>query len=172
MGHADHLRAMVAMVPQDPLLFTGTLRENIFDADNAMDATAVDQVLDDANCRDLIARQPQGLDTRLVKGGSGLSSGERQLITIARAFARNPQLILLDEATSYIDSHTEAVIHDALHNLTVGRTCILVAHRLSTARTADRIVVMQHGRIKEIGPHDELMAAQGLYWRLHQQSLK
>jgi ATP-binding cassette subfamily B protein len=113
---------------------------------------------------------PRGLDTYLDKGGAGLSSGERQLVTIARALARDPQLILLDEATSYIDSHTEAAIHDALHNLMQGRTSVIVAHRLSTARTADIIVVMQQGRVVETGPHDELMARAGLYWRLNQQS--
>jgi len=171
----DRLRAMVAMVPQDPMLFTGTLGENIFGLADTRHADAdpaiVEQVLRDANCRSLVDRLPQGLDTPLIKGGAGLSSGERQLVTIARSFARDPQLILLDEATSYIDSHTEADIHQALHNLTAGRTCVLVAHRLSTARTADRIVVMHHGRIKETGTHNELIAARGLYWRLYQHDI-
>lgn len=170
--HPDRLRAMTAMVPQDPMLFSGTLGDNIFDPFDTVDQATVKRVLNDANCQSLVERQPQGLDTQLIKGGAGLSSGERQLITIARAFARDPQLILLDEATSYIDSHTEAAIHEALHNLTAGRTCVLVAHRLSTARTADRIVVMHHGRVREIGTHDDLIAARGLYWRLYQHDTK
>jgi ATP-binding cassette, subfamily B, multidrug efflux pump len=130
----------------------------------------VDRIVTAANCVDLVKRLPQGLDTPLEKGGAGLSSGERQLITIARALARNAQLILLDEATSYIDSQTEAAIYRGLRNLIAGRTCVLVAHRLSTARMADRIVVLHRGRVAETGSHARLMANKGLYWRLHQQS--
>ncbi len=166
----DALRGMLALVPQDPILFTGTLRQNIFPPHVARDPEQVDRILDAANCRDLIARLPQGLDTQLVKGGGNLSSGERQLIAIARALAREPQLILLDEATSYIDSQTEAAIHTALQNLLRGRTSLMVAHRLSTARMADRIVVMRNGRVAEAGSHDELMARQGLYARLTRQN--
>ncbi len=170
----SRLRALSALVPQDPQLFSGTLRENIFADRSAPDRHADDAIvartIAAANCSALVRRMPRGLDTYLDKGGAGLSSGERQLVTIARALARDPQLILLDEATSYIDSHTEAAIHDALHNLMQGRTSVIVAHRLSTARTADIIVVMQQGRVVETGPHDELMARAGLYWRLNQQS--
>ena len=164
-----HLRSIMALVPQEPILFSGTLRQNIFPTDNGVDPAYADRIVSMANCDDLVARLPQGLDTPLVKSGAGLSSGERQLVSIARALAREPQIILLDEATSYIDSQTEAAIHEALQNLTSGRTCILVAHRLSTARTADKIVVMRHGKVEESGAHDDLMAAQGLYWRLNRQ---
>jgi ATP-binding cassette, subfamily B, multidrug efflux pump len=164
-----HLRSIMALVPQEPILFSGTLRQNIFGTDNSVDPAYADGIVSLANCADLVARLPQGLDTPLVKSGAGLSSGERQLISIARALAREPQIILLDEATSYIDSHTEAAIHEALHNLTSGRTCILVAHRLSTARTADKIVVMRHGQVEEYGVHADLITAQGLYWRLNRQ---
>jgi len=163
------LRSQMALVPQEPILFSGTLRENIFPGRNGVDQDHVDRIMAAANCRDLASRLPQGLDTPLIKSGAGLSSGERQLVSIARALARQPQIILLDEATSYIDSQTEAAIHLALKNLMTGRTCILVAHRLSTARLADRIVVMRHGRVEENGAHDELMAARGLYWRLNRQ---
>lgn len=163
------LRSFMALVPQEPLLFTGTLRDNIFPDGNGVDKARVMRILEAANCAEFVARQPKGIDTPLIKGGAGLSSGERQLIAIARAFARDPQLILLDEATSYIDSQTEAAIHQALQNLMAGRTCVLVAHRLSTARTADHIAVMHHGRINERGTHDQLMAAKGLYWRLNRQ---
>jgi ATP-binding cassette subfamily B multidrug efflux pump len=163
------LRSMMALVTQDPVLFSGSLRRNIFGEHTGLSASAQQRVLDAANCRVLAQRQPRGLETLLVKGGAGLSSGERQLITIARALARDPQLILLDEATSYIDSETEAAIHDALNNLMAGRTGIIVAHRLSTARTADRILVMREGRVAEFGTHDTLMEANGIYAKLNRQ---
>ena len=159
----------MALVPQEPMLFSGTLVQNIFSDPSTMSAERMAQIVDAANCTDLVARLPQGLDTPLVKGGAGLSSGERQLVAIARALARDPRIILLDEATSYIDSQTEAAIHQALHHLMAGRTCIIVAHRLSTARTADHIVVIKQGRVEEQGGHQSLMASQGLYWKLHRQ---
>jgi ATP-binding cassette subfamily B protein len=172
LNHWDpgHLRSMMALVPQEPVLFSGTLRNNIFPQPNHVDEATVARIIASSNCDRLVERLPQGLDTPLNKGGAGLSSGERQLVAIARALARQPELILLDEATSYIDSQTEAEIHQALQNLMAGRTSIIVAHRLSTARAADRIIAMQHGRVKESGTHDSLMAAQGLYWRLNRQS--
>ncbi len=164
------LRSRMALVPQEPVLFSGTLRQNIFPIANGIDPGQEKRIVAAACCQEMVARLPEGLDTPIVKSGSGLSSGERQLVSIARALAREPEIILLDEATSYIDSQTEAAIHQALQNLTAGRTCILVAHRLSTARTADQIVAIRHGRIEEIGSHDELMAAGGLYWRLNRVS--
>ncbi|MBR9982423.1 MAG: ATP-binding cassette domain-containing protein, partial [Desulfatitalea sp.] len=163
------LRALTALVTQEPVLFSTTLRRNIFDNPEVVDPDTVDRIVRAAHCEGLVQRMDQGLDTPLFKGGAALSSGERQLITIARALARDAQLILLDEATSYIDSQTEAAIHKALHNLIAGRTCVLVAHRLSTARIADHIVVLHQGRVAEAGRHDQLMAHGGLYWRLHQQ---
>jgi ATP-binding cassette subfamily B protein len=172
LNHWDpgHLRSMMALVPQEPVLFSGSLRDNIFPEPDRVDEATVARIIASSKCNRLIERMPQGIDTPLVKGGAGLSSGERQLVAIARALAREPELILLDEATSYIDSQTEAAIHEALQNLMAGRTSIIVAHRLSTARGADRIIAMQHGRVKESGTHASLMAAQGLYWRLNRQS--
>ncbi len=167
---SGHLRSMMALVPQEPVLFSGTLRDNIFPEPDRVDEATVARIIDSSNCSRLVERLPQGIDTPLVKGGAGLSSGERQLVAIARALAREPELILLDEATSYIDSQTEAAIHQALQNLMAGRTSIIVAHRLSTARAANRIITMQHGRIRESGTHESLMAAQGFYWRLNRQS--
>jgi ATP-binding cassette subfamily B protein len=165
----DHLRSKIAYVPQDPILFSGTLRENIFPGTGHVDEETVQRVVRAANCDIIVDRLEDGLDTELIKGGAGLSSGERQLVAIARALARDPELILLDEATSYIDSQTEAAIYQALENLLAGRTGILVAHRLSTARTAEQIVVMHHGQAAEAGTHDELVAQKGLYYRLNQQ---
>jgi ATP-binding cassette, subfamily B, multidrug efflux pump len=163
------LRSMIALVTQDPVLFTASVRRNIFADPDKVDERTAANIVAAANCGALIERLPRGLDTLLEKGGAGLSSGERQLITIARALARNAQLILLDEATSYIDSQTEEAIYDALRNLIVGRTCVLVAHRLSTARMADRIIVLHRGRVAEEGSHEQLMAQGKLYWRLYQQ---
>jgi ATP-binding cassette, subfamily B, multidrug efflux pump len=164
---SGRLRSLIALVTQEPVLFTTTVRRNIFPGPREADERTTAAIVAAANCGALIDRLPNGLDTVLEKGGAGLSSGERQLITIARALARNAQLILLDEATSYIDSQTEEAIYKALRNLIAGRTCILVAHRLSTARMAGRIIVLQDGRVAEIGGHDALMRNQGPYWRLH-----
>lgn len=162
------LRSRMALVTQDPFLFSGTIRGNIQPVEAPLSDEEMTSVLAAANCKGLVDRLPRGLDTELSEGGASISSGERQLLSIARAFARDPDLILLDEATSYIDSETEAHIQEALWNLMRDRTAILVAHRLSTARQADRILVVHRGRIIESGAHETLMATGGFYYRLHQ----
>ena len=162
------MRGHMALVMQEPFLFSGTMRENIFGHLHHLTEEKMQHIVEATNCRSLIDRLPDGLDTVLSGGGTSLSSGERQLISIARAFARNPQLILFDEATSYIDSQTELWIQQALETLMKGRTAIVVAHRLSTVRHADRIMVMNRGRIIETGSHTELMARQGFYFQLNQ----
>jgi ATP-binding cassette subfamily B protein len=161
-------RDKMALVMQDPFLFSGSIRRNIFETDPPPDPGRIEAIIAAANLPGLVARLPQGLDTPLGEGGSLISSGERQLIAIARAFARNPQLILFDEATSYIDSQTERLVQQALTRLMQQRTALVVAHRLSTVRHADRILVMNRGRIVESGSHPELLALKGFYFRLHQ----
>ncbi|MDM8552870.1 ABC transporter ATP-binding protein [Desulfobacterales bacterium HSG2] len=168
------LRSKMALVTQDPFLFSGTIRENIFHGVSRSQAPTREQerreeyILTASNCKLLVDRLPDGLDTELSEGGASISSGERQLISIARAFARDPYLIILDEATSYIDSETEVNIQEALANLMRNRTSVIVAHRLSTTRHADRIIVLHKGRIIETGTHESLMKLRGFYFKLNQ----
>jgi len=164
----NDLRSKIALVMQDPFLFSETIRENITLGARNLSESTFQQILQDSNCKTIVDRLPDGVHTVLSEGGTSISSGERQLISIARAFARNPDLIILDEATSYIDSETEVKIQEALIKLMSNRTSIVVAHRLSTAREADKIIVLNRGQIIETGNHSELMKLQGFYYRLNQ----
>ncbi|HWU28962.1 MAG TPA: ABC transporter ATP-binding protein [Microbacterium sp.] len=164
----DDLRRRTGMVLQDPWLFGGTIRENIrYGNESATDdeivaaaaATYVDR---------FVHSLPDGYDTVLDEDASNVSAGERQLITIARAFVAQPSILILDEATSAVDTRTELLLQHAMAALRQGRTSFVIAHRLSTIRDADLILVMEHGDIVEQGTHDELIAAQGAYWRLYQ----
>jgi ATP-binding cassette subfamily B protein len=161
------LRKRIALVMQDPFLFSGSLQDNIFFTANGLPEERRQAILEASCCRELASRLPDGLETAITEGGASLSSGERQLISVARAFAVDPELIILDEATSYVDSRTEVYLQQAIANLMRGRTCLVVAHRLTTARGADRIVVLNKGKIVEVGNHDALMAANGAYSRLY-----
>ena len=163
----SELRSRMALVTQEPFLFTTTVQNNIWRDKLSVSEEEISRVLDASNCRSFIDRLPEGMQTVLSSGGASLSSGERQLISIARAFAKNPELIILDEATSYIDSQTEKIIQNALKNLMSGRTAFVVAHRLSTIRHADKIVVIDQGKIIEQGTHDALMQKTGFYFQLN-----
>jgi ATP-binding cassette subfamily B protein len=162
----ENLRRQIGLVLQEPFLFRGTIAENI--AYGHPDAT-MKQIIEAAkaaNAHDFIVRLPDGYDTWLGESGSGLSGGERQRVSIARALLCDPKILILDEATSSVDTESERAIQQALQVLIKGRTTIAIAHRLSTLREADRIIVMEDGRIKEMGSHKELMDLGGLYHKL------
>ena len=166
------LREQVSIVLQEPLLFSGTIAENIrygrLDAsDDEIEAAAKS-----ANAHDFITRLPDGYKTEIGERGAQLSGGERQRIAVARAFLKDAPILILDEPTSSIDSKTEAVILDALDRLMVGRTTFIVAHRLSTIRNAEKILVLNHGELVEHGTHEELLANNGLYRQLHDMQTK
>ncbi|MGX1933995.1 ABC transporter ATP-binding protein [Microbacterium resistens] len=164
----DDLRSRTGMVLQDPWLFAGTIQENI----RYGKATASDDEILAAAKATYVDRfvhaLPEGYDTVLDEDASNVSAGERQLITIARAFVAQPSILILDEATSAVDTRTELLLQHAMAALRQGRTSFVIAHRLSTIRDADLILVMEHGDIVEQGTHDELIAAEGAYWRLYQ----
>ncbi|MBL8134717.1 MAG: ABC transporter ATP-binding protein [Anaerolineae bacterium] len=165
---AAELRRMVTIVPQNPYCFTGTIAENISLFDMAIPRERIGQAARTACASRFIERLPQGLDTPLLPGGANLSQGQRQLIALARALLHHPDSILvLDEATSSIDTETEEDIQTGLHRVLQGRTSIVIAHRLSTVRQVDRILVMQRGEIVEEGTHDTLLALDGLYAQLY-----
>ncbi|MBV8463186.1 MAG: ABC transporter ATP-binding protein, partial [Acidimicrobiales bacterium] len=161
------LRSQLGVVPQEPFLFAGTIRDNItFARPDATDAE-VDEAVDLVGLRDVVERAPQGIDTVVHERGQTLSSGERQLLALARAFLARPRVLVLDEATSNLDLQSETKIEAALDVLLENRTAVLIAHRLSTAMRADRIAVVDDGRLVEVGPHDELVALGGRYAEMY-----
>ncbi|WP_415814028.1 ABC transporter ATP-binding protein, partial [Deinococcus marmoris] len=160
-------RQHLSVVPQETLLFDGSVRDNILYGTEGLPDERLEQVLADAHIQEFLADLPEGLDTRLGEHGARLSGGQKQRIAIARALVRDPRVLILDEATSALDSASEHLIQNALTRLLHGRTCFVVAHRLSTVARADRIVVMKRGRIAEIGTHIELLERGGLYASLH-----
>ncbi len=160
------LRGCMAVVSQEPVLFSGTIRDNIRYGDLSASDADIERAAQQANAHDFIGEFPDGYDTKVGERGVQLSGGQRQRVSIARAILRDPKVLILDEATSALDAKSEGVVQDALEKLQAGRTTLVIAHRLSTVRDADRIVVLDHGRIVESGTHQALMARKGAYSEL------
>jgi ATP-binding cassette subfamily B protein len=166
------LRQHFAVVLQDPFLFTGTLAENIRMDNDAITEAALRQAARDVNVLDFIESLPGGFDEPVQERGNSLSTGQKQLINFARALAYNPRILILDEATSSVDTDTELRIRGALERMVEGRTSVLIAHRLSTVQQAGNILVLHKAQLREMGTHQELLAQRGLYWKLYQLQYK
>lgn len=164
---SSSLRRNIAIVLQDTVLFTDTIRNNLKYGNGDATEEQLRQAAEMSCCKDMIAALPQGFDTILTDSGENISHGQRQLLAIARAFVADPKILILDEATSNVDTRTEKAIQNAMHMVMQNRTSIVIAHRLSTIRDSDIIVVMDHGRIAEIRNHDELLAKKGKYYELY-----
>lgn len=161
------LRKDIAIVLQDTVLFSDTVRSNMQYANSSATQEMLDRAAEMSLSRDMIAMLPQGYDTVLEAGGSNISQGQRQLLAIARAFVADPKILILDEATSNVDTRTEKAIQSAMQKIMEDRTSIVIAHRLSTIRDSDLIVVMDQGRIVEQGCHEELISQKGKYYELY-----
>ena len=168
----ETLRHDFGIVLQDPHLFTGTIAENIRLGTPGISDDEISEAAARVNLLDFVQSLPEGFEQLVRERGAGYSTGQKQLINFARALAHNPRFLILDEATSSVDTETELRIREALQQLVVGRTSIVIAHRLSTIQRADRIIVMHKGKLREIGTHQELLAERGIYWKLYQLQYK
>ena len=163
----ENLRKNTAIVLQDTVLFADTVKNNLLYSRQDATDTEIIAAAKKANCHNMIMHLPGGYDSVLAKDGQNLSQGQRQLLSIARAFVASPKILILDEATSSVDTRTEKRIQDAMTNLMKNRTSLIIAHRLSTIQDADVIVVMDNGRVVETGNHESLLAAKGRYYELY-----
>ena len=163
---ARSLRRQIAIVPQDTILFDGTVRDNISYGCPEATREAVIEAAQQANAHEFVMQMPNGYETSIGESGLKLSGGQQQRVSIARAILKNPRILILDEATSALDSKSEALVQDSLAKLMKGRTSFVIAHRLSTVSHADKIVVLDHGEVAEIGTHQELLKREGLYQNL------
>jgi len=155
-------------VLQDFHIFSGSILDNIVLGNPSVSREMAIDAAKTVNAHGFISKLPEGYDTPLVERGANLSQGQRQLLAFARVLAADPEILILDEATASIDTETEILIQDGLRKLMVGRTSILIAHRLQTIQEADRVVVLHQGEVKELGSHEELLAMNGLYAMLHE----
>lgn len=162
------LRRHIGVVLQDVFLFSGDIRTNLELGDSAMPMERIERAARVANAESFICRLPDGFQSPVRERGSNFSGGQRQLLSLARVLVFEPEILVMDEATSSVDTETEALIQDALEKIMRDRTCLVIAHRLSTIRNADRIIVLHHGEVREIGSHAELMERHGIYHRLYQ----
>jgi ATP-binding cassette subfamily B protein len=171
MDLAD-LRGRFGVVLQDPFLFTGTIGGNIRLGTTRIEDEHVEQAAEDVNLGDFVRALPNGFDEAVRERGSTLSTGQKQLISFARALAHEPKILILDEATSSVDTETEFRVREALARMVEGRTSLVIAHRLSTIQRADKIIVMHKGKVREMGTHQELLAQRGIYYKLYQLQYK
>jgi subfamily B ATP-binding cassette protein MsbA len=162
----NDLRSLMGIVSQEPVLFNDTIRNNIALGGNTNDINAIQEAAKVANAIDFIQKKEQGFETIVGDRGSKLSGGEKQRVTIARAIFKNPPVLILDEATSSLDTVSERQVQEAIDNLMKNRTSIVIAHRLSTVQNADEIIVLEQGEIRERGTHAELISQQGIYKKL------
>ena len=166
------LRRRYGVVLQDPFLFSGTVADNIRLGTRWIEDESVEDAAEQVNVADFIRSLPGGFDEEMRERGSTLSTGQKQLISFARALAHNPKVLILDEATSSVDTETEFRVRDALSRMVEGRTSIIIAHRLSTIQRANKIIVLHKGQVREIGSHQQLLAQRGIYWKLYQLQYK
>lgn len=168
----ESLRKQIAIVTQDTILFSGSVRDNLTGGNENITDEKIEQALVMAHAREFVSQMPKGLDSNLGEFGQLLSGGQRQRLALARAILKNPEVLLLDEATSNLDSESERYIQEALAEFLKGRTSIIIAHRLSTIMNADRIFVLERGKIVEQGSHEQLLQQQGIYYQLYQHQFR
>jgi len=168
----NDLRRRFGVVLQDPFLFTGTIENNIRLGSNWITDQEIETAAENVNVADFVRSLPEGFKAPVLERGSTMSTGQKQLISFARALAHNPKILVLDEATSSVDTETEIRVREALTRMVEGRTSVIIAHRLSTIQRADKIIVMHKGHVREVGSHQQLLAQRGIYWKLYQLQYK